>query len=311
MSAINCNEFVHLIAPAVHKQLLFDIPPQDICYSCLPTNQPLFSTDNIYKDFASNPCRRDIQQRGSSPHQSFKFGHVQYAYIYDPYARHGVAFYETRDVTRDLISEDSDLFQALLSVFKARILPIDIKEGDTQPEAEVKPKGIRVRLFKASTIPEPRRSNNEFLLKHIGSYSRTIKFTYLFTQLLDANLSNVFLSPMAALLFIHFHNTIEQTLEQSIKTAQYIFKDVVKGTDQINADILIQAIRELPDHSIHRIITLCEDLDLLNRQSFLFRMQQITLTRAVQEIANLVANQLENAQFYPDVVTALKALIQD
>ena len=78
-----------------------------------------------------------------------RLGHVQYGYAFDPYARFGVRFYENRDAAKRPVPEDSDLFQALLGMFKARILPVDSKpeEGVIKGQDE-SGKTIKVRLFK-------------------------------------------------------------------------------------------------------------------------------------------------------------------
>jgi hypothetical protein len=55
---------------------------------------------------------------------------IQYGYIYDPYARFGVHFYETRDTSKNYVPEESDLFQLLLGMLKSLVVPVDIVKED-------------------------------------------------------------------------------------------------------------------------------------------------------------------------------------
>ncbi len=94
-----------------------------MCYSCEATNQPLFAPDSIYKDFAFNNCKRGAPTKTVAPTDVLVVGYLQYGYVYDPYARFGVRFFEVRDTSRTFIQEESDVFHILLGQLKARVVP--------------------------------------------------------------------------------------------------------------------------------------------------------------------------------------------
>jgi hypothetical protein len=60
----------------------------------------------------------------SKPTEVITIGNIAYGFVFDPYARFGVRFFEARDTNRTFIAEDADPFHLLLAQLKSRIAPI-------------------------------------------------------------------------------------------------------------------------------------------------------------------------------------------